>query len=299
MRRLFLLVVVLLLPVAAPSLYAQPLTVYAVNYPLQYFAQRIAGEHARVIFPAPADVDPAFWTPDRKTVKAFRDADLVLLNGAAYSAWVTSASLPAARLVDTTRAFGRDLIRVEAAAGSDHVHADSPHSHRYAGTALTTWLDFYQAAQQAEAIAAALAGKQPEHRPDFERNLHTLRHDLLGLDLAMQRILAGAPKRLWFASPPVYQYLARRYQLHIEDMDWAADVMPSDRQWQLLALTQEDFPAYGMLWDKQPVPEIEQKLAAMDIDVVVFAPCANRPASGDFLAVMRQNMDRLRRAYAD
>ena len=46
------------------------LTVYVVNYPLKYFAERIAGEHARVVFPAPRDVDPAFWNPDTETVAA-------------------------------------------------------------------------------------------------------------------------------------------------------------------------------------------------------------------------------------
>ncbi|MGW8310933.1 MAG: metal ABC transporter substrate-binding protein [Thiogranum sp.] len=296
MRRLYLVLVALLLPAYTACPCAEPLTVYTVNYPLQYFARRIAGDHARVIFPAPADVDPNAWTPDRKTVKDFRDADLVLLNGAAYAGWVSKASLPAAHLVDTSRAFTKDLIRLDTAAARDHGPAAS---HRHAGTASTTWLDFYQATQQAEAIAAALAGKQPEHRPDFERNLETLRQDLLGLDLAIQRILADRPKRLWFASPPVYQYLARRYELHIEDMDWAADVMPTDRQWQLLALTQENFPAYGMLWGKQPIPDIAQKLADMDIDIVVFDPCAKRPAVGDFLAVMQQNIANLRRASAD
>ncbi|NJN46252.1 MAG: hypothetical protein HC808_06995 [Candidatus Competibacteraceae bacterium] len=39
---------------------AEPLSVYTVNYPLAYFAERIAGEQAEVVFPAPAGRDPAF-----------------------------------------------------------------------------------------------------------------------------------------------------------------------------------------------------------------------------------------------
>lgn len=42
---------------------AQP-TVYVVNYPLQYFVERIGGEQIEVVFPAPADKDPASWRPD-------------------------------------------------------------------------------------------------------------------------------------------------------------------------------------------------------------------------------------------
>jgi len=36
-----------------------PLSVYTVNYPLQYFAEKIGGEYVDVQFPAPSDVDPA------------------------------------------------------------------------------------------------------------------------------------------------------------------------------------------------------------------------------------------------
>ena len=39
------------------------LVVYAVNYPLAYFAERIGGDLVEVVFPAPVDEDPAFWNP--------------------------------------------------------------------------------------------------------------------------------------------------------------------------------------------------------------------------------------------
>ena len=75
------------------------LTVYVVNYPLKYFAERIAGDHARVVFPAPAEGDPAYWMPDAKTIGAYQQADLVLLNGANYAKWVKKVSLPRSRMV--------------------------------------------------------------------------------------------------------------------------------------------------------------------------------------------------------
>ena len=39
----------------------QNLKIYVVNYPLQYFAQRIGGDNVDVFFPAPSGVDPAYW----------------------------------------------------------------------------------------------------------------------------------------------------------------------------------------------------------------------------------------------
>ena len=44
------------------------LSVYVVNYPLAYFAERIGGDRVDVRFPAPPDVDPAFWQPDVETI---------------------------------------------------------------------------------------------------------------------------------------------------------------------------------------------------------------------------------------
>ena len=71
--------------------------VYTVNYPLEYFARRIGGDRVVVEFPAPADIDPAFWNPGAATVVSYQEADLVLLNGATYAKWVAKVSLPPSR----------------------------------------------------------------------------------------------------------------------------------------------------------------------------------------------------------
>ena len=73
---------------------AEKLTVYTVNYPLKYFAERIAGVHATVVFPAPAGGDPAYWLPDGKTISNYQQADLILLNGARYAKWIDMYSSP-------------------------------------------------------------------------------------------------------------------------------------------------------------------------------------------------------------
>ena len=296
-RRLHFAFVEVLLLLSLPSLLlAEPLTVYTVNYPLQYFTQRIAGDHARVVFPAPADADPAFWLPDRRTIGDYEQADLIVLNGATYARWVSKASLPRQRVVDTSKTFKDGLIAVDDTATRSHAPVGE---HSHTGTAVTTWLDFYQAVQQAQAIADAVSRKRPEHQSDFEENFAALRKDLMALDLALQQTVAEKPRQLLFASRPVYHYLARRYDLYIEDVLWEAGAMPSDQQWQQLRLMRESFPADWMLWEKQPQPEIVRQLDSLGIGVAVFDPCANRPARGDFLSVMRENILNLRQIYAN
>ena len=89
------------------------LTVVTVNYPLAYFAERILGDAGRVSFPAPADVDPAYWSPEPAVISEFQQADLIILNGAGYAAWIANATLPRSRFVDTTAALSDQLIPIE------------------------------------------------------------------------------------------------------------------------------------------------------------------------------------------
>ena len=91
----------------------QRLSIYTVNYPLQYFAQRIGGELVDVSFPAPQGIDPADFMPDIDTVAEYQQADIIFLNGAGYAGWIRRMSLPASTQLDTSTAFVGQLLEVE------------------------------------------------------------------------------------------------------------------------------------------------------------------------------------------
>ena len=76
------------------------LTVYVVNYPLKYFAERIGAHHVKVEFPVPPDIDPAYWNPDLADITAYQKADLILLNGAGYAKWADKVSLPRSKMIN-------------------------------------------------------------------------------------------------------------------------------------------------------------------------------------------------------
>lgn len=293
-KRFFLVAVICLASLRAAA--DDKLIVYAVNYPLHYFAARIAGEHAEVRFPAPADVDPTLWNPDEATVDAYRKADLVLLNGAGYAQWLDRASLSPRRQVDTSAVFAPVYIPAAHTVTPGH---DAGGGRAHSGVAFTTWLDFYQATQQADAILQALAGQRPQYRSEFEHNYAKLKQELMALDLTMQQLVAAHPGTPLFVSRPVYQYLARRYELHLESFTWDAGVMPADAQWQQLVYVQEAFPAAWMIWEAPPIAEIRERLQSLGIGVVVFDPCANRPRQGDFMDVMKRNLENLKIVFAE
>jgi zinc transport system substrate-binding protein len=282
-------------PLAASPQSSSPLRVYTVNYPLQYFAGRIAGEHAVVVFPGPADQDPAFWTPGPATIGKYQRADLILLNGAGYAKWLHRTSLPRRRLVNTSAAFREAYIT--AVEGITHSHGPGG-DHSHAGTAFTTWLDFRQAARQATAIRDAFVRARPGQREAFEHNHAALERELLALDREVEAVAAGHGVQPLLASHPVYQYLARRYGLNLRPVLWEPQVAPSEGQWQALAALLVTHPARWMLWEGEPHPASVQRLKRMGVGSLVVDPCANAPAAGeDFLTVMRRNVGNLKRAF--
>ena len=272
---------------------AQP-TVYTVNYPLQYFAERIGGGQVNVVFPAPPDVDPAFWAPDVDEIASFQAADLIFLNGATYAKWLKTASLPKSKLIDTSRRFEADFIEVEDTGTHSHGPAGE---HSHGGTAFTTWLDFRQAVQQAQAVTEGLSRLLPVHRESFEERYAELERDLTHLDDQLRAIAERAAGRPLLASHPVYQYLARRYGLDMESVMWEPDAAPDDGQWRELESILERHAAGWMLWEGHPLPAVAQRLEALGVQSLVFDPCGNKPEEGDFLSVMRRNLATLGQAF--
>ena len=265
---------------------SEKLVVFTVNYPLYYFAQRLAGDLVAVSFPAPADEDPAYWAPSPEVVAQYQQADLILLNGVSYAKWLERASLPVGRTIYTSSSFKERWIALEE--GPVHSHGpEGEHSHK--GYAFTTWLDPQLAAEQARAVAAALGDGLPQHRARIEAELETLLADLAELD----RELAAAAERIGdqplLFSHPVYQYLVARYGLNARSVHWEPGEPPTAEQWQELEEILDTHPAGWMIWEANPDASTVARLGDLGLQSAVFSPCANRPEAGDLLSVMQEN----------
>jgi len=270
------------------------LTIYVVNYPLQYFAERIAGEHAAVVFPAPADVDPAYWMPGPKKISDYQRADLILLNGANYAKWVNKVSLPRFRMVNTSAAFKDRYI--EAAEILTHSHGgEGEHAHE--SLAFTTWVDFSLAAEQAKAIEKALSRKKPALKDTFQNNYEELERELLKLDRDIKEVVSKDQSKPVVVSHPVYDYFSRRYGLNIKSVHWEPDEIPTTEQMLELHSILKDHPAKWMIWEGESIKESVERLKANGIQSVVFDPCGNEPDQGDFMSVMRQNVENIKEAF--
>ena len=268
-----------------------PLSVYVVNYPLEYFAERIGGDRVEVVLPSPAGIDPADWSPEVETISAYQKADLILLNGAGYAAWVERATLPQTRIVDTSSAFRDQLLELQGTTTHSHGPAGE-HSHR--GFAATTWLDPSLAIAQASAIAEAFVDASPSGQAAFEAGLASLVADLRNLDGELDAAAARLHARPLVFSHPVYQYLASRYGLDARSVHWEPGDSPTEEQWDELEALLGEHPSTVMIWESEPLAATRARLETLGLRVIVYDPCGSRPDDGDFLDVMGRNMKALR-----
>lgn len=269
-------------------------TVAVANYPLKYFAEQIVGDDIEVIFPIPSDIDPAFWIPEPNGVLAFQSADVILLNGATYSKWLDKVTLLRRKKVNTSEGFKEQYIQIQ----DFTTHRHGPQGkHAHAGLAFTTWIDFQQAIQQAEAIRNTVTKLLPEQEKHFGTNFLALKTDLLNVDRRIEEIVNRKRVQPLLASHPVYDYFARRYGLNIRSVLWEPEIVPNARQWVELENIIKEHPAKWMIWEGDPHPDSIARLESLGIGSVVFDPAGHVPDNGDFLSVMHQNVQNLQSAF--
>lgn len=266
---------------------AKRAAVYTVNYPLAYFAERIGGDLVEVIFPAPSDVDPAVWSPGPEAVREYQKADRILLNGAGYAGWIDKTPLPGSKLVRTADGFADRLIHEEG--GVTHTHGPGG-EHEHGGIAFTIWLDFGLAAEQARAIRDALVALIPGKETVLDENFRALEADLLALDTEMKAAAETIGDETLVASHPVYQYWARRYGIDLVSLHWEPDVIPDRKAMSELKHIVDHHTARWMVWEGEPDPASIELLREAGVESVVFDPCGNAPAEGDFLSIMKGNI---------
>ena len=97
----------------------------------------------------------------------------------------------------------------------------------------------------------------------------------------------GAPL---LGSHPVYQYLAKGYELDVRSVHFEPVELPDDKGWHDLEHLMEERAAKWMLWEGAPMAETVAKLKELGVESVVFDPCGNKPSTGNFLSVMTQNI---------
>jgi len=271
--------------------------VYTTFYPTTYFVKRIAGPMVKVVCPLPADEDPIFWMPDAEAIQAYQQADLVVVNGAYFEKWVAKVSLSPSKLVNTAAPLAGEFVRFKDAV--THKHGKSgQHSHE--GVDGHTWLDPCNAKVQAAEIRTALVRLLGDRAAQLDANYALLAADLDTLDASLTELSRKLTGRNLLASHPAYNYIAERYGWNITNLDLDPQAVPSDEQIAEIRRRIEEVkpPAKIILWEQQPIEQAAERLKKeLGLIGVEFSPCEQAPAPpGDYLSVMRGNIERLKAA---
>ena len=191
----------------ATPVVAQPLSIVAAENVYGDVARQVAGPGTAVtsIISKP-DEDPHLFEASPSVARDLATADLVICNGADYDPWMI-------RLLGATRAPDRQVIVV--ATLMRRQPGDNPH----------LWYDPGTMPVAARAIAAALAQRDPAHRPDYDRRLATFLAALQPIDAriaALHDKYAGTPVT---ATEPLFGPMAAALGLDMRNQRFQLAVM--------------------------------------------------------------------------
>ena len=263
--------------------------IIASNFPLYFFAREIAGDSAEVIFPS-MEGDPVNWKPGSEVIARMQSADLVILNGAGYEAWLGWVSLPDDILLDTSAGISDRLIPLE----GETIHQHGPageHSHQ--GFAFTIWLDPTLAMKQSSVIEQAISELVPENQQAHRARLAGLQARLAALDEELRIVFETVGDGAIVFSHPVYQYLAARYGLNGVSVHWEPGEDPGIKAWIDFREVLRSHAAELMIWEDEPGDVTADQLEQFGIQPIPFHTASNLPEGSDYFDVMNANVDRL------
>lgn len=276
-------------------------------YPLQFTAERIAGDHAHVTNLTRPGAEPHDVDLSPKDVARMSDADLVVyLRGFQPAVDTAVTQVGDGDVLDVGTIPG--VLDHGSAASNDGQHEDHAHDdgHAHDQTGRPDphfWLDPLRLAKVGDQLAERLADLDPDHATTYRRHAADLRDDLEALDEEYETGLASCTERTLVTSHEAFGYLARRYgleQIGVEGL--TPDREPSPAQIGKVARFVRAHGVSTIYHETLVSPRIAETLAAeTGTRVAVLDPLEGltRDSAGrDYFAVMRANLETLRKGQS-
>ena len=275
--------------------------VVAAFYPLEYVAERVAGEHAEVtglVAPGqePHDLELSFaQTAD------VADADVLVFSRGLQPAVDDAVDQSgAAHVVDAAEIA--DLLPPDESQEEHETHADDVgHDHADGDVDPHFWLDPTRLGAVAAAVEERLAAADPDHRADYADNLAALQDDLAALDREFQEGLASCARDTVVVSHDAFGYLGARYGLDLRSINGLSpDAEPSPAHLTELADLIESEGITTVFSETLASPELADSLAGdLGLETAVLDPIeglAEETEDEDYLSLMRANLTALQEA---
>ena len=254
--------------------------VVASFYPLQYVAQQVVGDHARVTNLTTPGVEPHDLELSPRQVARLTTADVVLHQGGFQPA------------VDAALQNDRPDHVVDAAAvAGPHVKGGDPHF----------WLDPKLLARTADAFTEEMGEAVPEHAAEFRAANERLQQELADLDEEFRAGLADCETRTLVVSHDAFGYLGKAYDLDVRSIaGLTPDAEPSARHLAELADLARKDGITTVFSEQLASPRLAEALADdLGIRTAVLDPLeglASADSGDDYPSLMRANLEAIRAA---
>ena len=264
--------------------------VAAAFYPLQYVADRVAGDHAEVENLTKPGGEPHDLELSIKETAEVAQADLVVYEGGFQAAVDGAVDQNATgEVLDAA-----DVVRLEPFSHGGHDDAGE------SGLDPHFWQDPIRLADLGDAVAEKLAKVDPDHEADYAANAAELRHDLENLDKAYADGLASCQRDTIVVSHDAFGYL-EKYGLElapIAGLSPGAEPTPADLE-RLQDLIHED-GITTVFSETLASPKMSETLARdLGITTAVLDPIeglSDATTDQDYVSLMRANLAALRKA---
>lgn len=275
-----------------------PIEIFTTVYPLQYFAERIAGEEAEVESILPPGADSHTYEPTSKDVMAIAEANAFIMNGAGLEAYAESI----AESVEN-----EDVRILEAAEGIDlnegaHDHDDG-HDHDHGDHDPHVWLDPIRSIELAENIKNLLVDLKPEEETLFNENFETLKMELEELDKEFSAELEAASGNHFIVSHAAYGYWEEAYGVHqIAVSGLSPTQEPSQKELQTIVETAEEYGLKHVFFEQNITTKIAEvvrdEIGAETLRLHNLSVLTDEDIENDenYFTLMRHNLEQLHTA---
>ncbi|WP_134765863.1 metal ABC transporter substrate-binding protein [Nocardioides sp. 1609] len=278
-------------------------SVVTAFYPLQYVADRVAGEHADVENLTTAGKEPHDLETTVKETAMIAEAALVVHEKDFQPAVDDAVEQNATGdVLDAAEVVGLQPFSEEGHEHEEEGHTeDDGHDHE-GDLDPHFWLDPIRMADLGDAVADALAEIDPDHADDFAANAAALRTDLEEVDRAYTDGLATCERSTIVVSHDAFGYLGK-YGVEVAPVaGLSPDAEPTPA---VLARLQELIDEDGITTvfnERLASPRFVESLADdTGIETAVLDPIeglTDETADDDYLSLMTSNLAALQEANA-
>lgn len=268
-------------------------SVVASFYPLQYVAERVAGDHAQVENLTSAGAEPHDLELTVRQTAQVADADIALYQQGFQPAVDDAvAQNGPEHVLDVTETI--DLEKAGHEGESEHAE------HEHDGADPHFWLDPAQLSAVAEAFTAELVDVDPDNVTTYEANLAALQADLSALDEEFTTGLARCELDTVVVSHDAFGYL-EKYGLHFEAIaGLSPDAEPSPAHIRELHELIDTHQVTTVFSETLASPAMSEAIAGdLGLDTAVLDPIeglGESTADEDYLSLMRKNLAALQEA---